>query len=101
MEKAHKSVFLGLATANTRAVYGLDYNTTAPYMRAGEVDITLTVTFEPGQMQSCFDINIVDDNQTEPLLKSVTFSYFSSSPSVARVNLVHEVFILDNDRELL
>ena len=79
----------------------MDFTTTAPHMRVGDAaDIDLTVTFEPSQTQSCFRIFVVDDDQLEILLKTVTFSYLSSSPIVNVMSLIHEVFILDNDREL-
>ena len=87
---------------STRAEYGVDFITTALLMKVGDAaDIDITVTFEPSQTQSCFKIIVMDDDQLEILLKTVTFSYLSSSPRVNGTSLTHEVFILDNDRELM
>ena len=55
------------------------------------------MTFEPSQNQSCFDVNVIDDNEIEMKIKTVTFF----SPGVGGMTaLTHEVFILDNDCEL-
>ncbi|XP_064387784.1 uncharacterized protein LOC135335951 [Halichondria panicea] len=62
----------------------------------------VTLTLQPEATEACFDVNIVDDEvfdgESESPVEQVTFSYSSSSPIVARVNLRHRLIILDNDR---
>ncbi len=65
----------------------------------------VTLTLQPEATEACFDVNIVDDEvfdgESESPVEQVTFSYSSSSPIVARVNLRHRLIILDNDRKIL
>ncbi len=65
----------------------------------------VTLTIQPEATEACFDVNIVDDEifdgESESSVEQVTFSYSSSSPIVARVNLRHRLIILDNDRKIL
>ncbi len=64
----------------------------------------VTLTLQPEATETCFDVNIVDDavfdGESESPVEQVTFSYSSSSPIVARVNLRHRLIILDNDRKI-
>ncbi len=80
---------------------GSDYDITI-LDKSGEFPV-LTLTLLPGATEACFVVSIVDDDvldgETERLVEQVIFFYFSSSPTVARVNLRHRIVILDNDRK--
>ncbi len=63
----------------------------------------VTLTLQPGATEACYDVSIVDDDvfdeESDFPVEQVTFSYSSSSPKVARVDLRHTLVILDNDRK--
>ncbi len=79
----------------------VDYDIDTPYENQTVFPV-LTLTLQPGATKACFVVSIVDDDvfdrENDRPVEQVTFSYFSSSPRVARVNLRHTLVILDNDR---
>ncbi len=80
-----------------------DYDIDTPYENQTDRGFPVfTLTLQPGATKACFVVSIVDDDVFDILIdrpvEQVTFSYSSSSPRVARVNLRHTLVILDNDR---
>ncbi len=82
---------------------GTDYNIAGGLAEDVNGFPVLTLTLQIGATQACFNVDIVDDavfdGESDRAVEQVTFSYSSSSPTVARVNLRHTLVILDNDRK--